>query len=95
MQDIDSYKWFPLRQYFSNINFKYIFEESLEIPTHTYQTHNFVINIVNMQGGVPLVGGVGWKRPSSPRVNHFYDISYLVEVSQCSQYINNVCYNCK
>ena len=29
----------------NNINFMYIFGGRIEIPKHTYKTHNFVINI--------------------------------------------------
>ena len=39
----------------------------MEIPIHIYQIHNSVINIKKCRWG--LVEGVGWKRPSSPRIN--------------------------
>ena len=55
------------QQYLTDINFKYIFGDRIEIPTNTYQIHNSVINIFkNAWRGVSkwthLEGGVGWKK---------------------------------
>ena len=46
MQDTASYKQLQWQQYLIDNNFKYIFGDIIEIPTHTYQTHNSVINIL-------------------------------------------------
>ena len=34
----DSYKWLMWQHYLTAINFKYIFGDSIEIPTHIYQS---------------------------------------------------------
>ena len=76
---------------FDYIKFKYLFGGRLKIPTCTYQIHNSVINIKEMQGGgkqegsflppppcIILVGGVGRKRLSSPRVKRiFFSMYYM------------------
>ena len=63
----------PLQQYLTNINVKYIFGDTIEIPKQSYQINNSVINIKKIQaspkGHPHPVGGVGLKRPSSPKVN--------------------------
>ena len=58
-----------MAKYLTDINFMCIFGERVEIPTHTYQIHNSVINIFKRAGsgprGCPPVRCVGSKRPSN------------------------------
>ena len=69
MQDTDSFKLLTWQEYLTGINLKCIFGDIIEIPTDTYQVHKTVLNIKeNARGSPSSVGGVGWKRLSSPRV---------------------------
>ena len=45
VQDPDSYTQLPWQQYLTDIIFKYIFGDKIEIPTHTYKIHNSMTNI--------------------------------------------------
>ena len=56
LQNSESYKQLPWKQYLTTINVKYIFGDRFKIPTHTYQIHNYVINITKLWG-------VGFKCP--------------------------------
>ena len=42
VKETDSYSRLQKQQYLADINFKYIFEEIFEIPTHKYQKHNSI-----------------------------------------------------
>ena len=90
------------QQYFTDINFKYIFGEYIETPIDTYKIHNTVIK--KMQGSKMTphpVRRVCRKRPSSPRVNpmpKFYPFSLFCMFSVSYpfvfshfQYVNSPC----
>ena len=69
VQDTDSYKWLPWQQYLTNINFKYIAGDKIEIPTDTYQIHTSVINIKKYWGILGQFGSGGVTCKVSPKFN--------------------------